>query len=89
MITTPDQIHDPCRTRNLLVTLSGVDEAAAAIADPVRREILLMLRDPHPDVVAILLDNPHITESDVVRIASARPAVPASLARLAAHARWS
>src|SRR4029079_17090494 len=38
---------------------------------------------------AILLDNPHITESDVVRIASARPAVPASLAKLAAHARWS
>jgi hypothetical protein len=54
-----------------------------------REQILLMLRDPHPDVVAILLDNPHITESDVVRIASARPAVPASLSRLAAHARWS
>lgn len=48
-----------------------------------------MLRDPHPDVVAILLDNPHITEADVVRIASARPAVPASLTKLAAHPRWS
>lgn len=32
-------------TRNLLVTLSGVDQVAGAIADPVRREILLMLRD--------------------------------------------
>jgi hypothetical protein len=40
-------------------------------------------------VVAILLDNPHITEADIVRIASARPAVPASLATLAAHPRWS
>src|SRR5262245_40690701 len=48
-----------------------------------------MLRDPHPDVVAILLDNPHITESDVVCIASARPAVSASLAKFAVHARWS
>jgi DNA-binding transcriptional ArsR family regulator len=32
-------------TRNLLVTLPAVDEVAGAIADPVRREILLMLRD--------------------------------------------
>jgi DNA-binding transcriptional ArsR family regulator len=31
--------------RNTLVTLSRVDEVAGAIADPVRREILLMLRD--------------------------------------------
>ena len=30
---------------NSLVTLPGVDEVAGAIADPVRREILLMLRD--------------------------------------------
>jgi DNA-binding transcriptional ArsR family regulator len=28
-----------------LVTLPGVDEVAGAIADPVRRDILLMLRD--------------------------------------------
>jgi hypothetical protein len=54
-----------------------------------REQILLLIRDPHPDVVAILLDNPHITEVDVMRIASARPAVPASLTRLAGHPRWS
>jgi hypothetical protein len=54
-----------------------------------REQLLLLLRDPHPAVVAILLDNPHITEDDIVRIASARPAVPASLATLAAHPRWS
>ncbi len=54
-----------------------------------REQILLLLRDPHPAVVAILLDNPHLTESDVVRIASLRPAVPASLTRLAAHPKWS
>lgn len=54
-----------------------------------REKILLMLRDPHPAVVAILLDNPHITEQDVMKIASSRPAVPESLAKLAAHPRWS
>jgi hypothetical protein len=54
-----------------------------------RELIRLILRDPHPAVVAVLLDNPHITEADVVRIASTRPAVPASLAAIAAHPRWS
>src|SRR5947208_1507064 len=39
--------------------------------------------------VAILLDNPHMTEPDVLRIAAMRPAVPESLATIAHHARWS
>lgn len=34
-----------CQTCNQQVTLFGVDEVAGALADPVRREILLMLRD--------------------------------------------
>jgi len=54
-----------------------------------REDILLLIRDPHPAVVSILLGNPHVTESDVVRIAAARPAVPDSLAKIAAHPRWS
>ena len=54
-----------------------------------RQQILLLLRDPHPAVVTILLDNPHVTETDVVRIAAARPAVPSALSLLAAHPRWS
>jgi hypothetical protein len=37
----------------------------------------------------VLLENPHVTEADVVKIAAARPAVPAALARLAVHPRWS
>lgn len=61
-----------------------------ALARTHRRDkLLLLLRDPHPAVVAILLDNPHVTEADVVRVAAARPAVPASLALVAAHPRWS
>lgn len=54
-----------------------------------RDQLLLMIRDPHPMVVAILLDNPHVVEGDVVKMAAARPAVPESLALIAANARWS
>ena len=54
-----------------------------------REQLLLLVRDPHPHVVAILLDNPHITEADVVRMAAARPAVPESLSKIGVHARWS
>jgi hypothetical protein len=54
-----------------------------------RDQIALLLRDPHPAVVTILLDNPHITEADVVRMSATRPAVPESLAKIAAHAKWS
>lgn len=54
-----------------------------------REQLLLLLRDPHPAVVTILLDNPHITEPDIVKIAAARPAVPESLVTIAAHAKWS
>lgn len=65
----------------------GERKAAARTHD--RERLLLLLRDPHPAVVAILLENPHVTEADVVKIASARPAVPEALAKLAAHPRWS
>jgi hypothetical protein len=54
-----------------------------------RDQLILLVRDPHPMVVAILLDNPHVTEQDVVKMAAARPAVPESLAKIAAHPRWS
>jgi hypothetical protein len=54
-----------------------------------RDHIGLMLRDPHPDVVAILLGNPHLTEDDVVRMAALRPSLSASLATIAIHPRWS
>ena len=61
-----------------------------ALARTHRRDKLtLLIRDPHPQVVAIVLDNPHITETDVVKMAAARPAVPESLAKIAAHPRWS
>ena len=76
----------PLRPAGRPLTL-GERKALARTHD--REQILLMLRDPHPAVVAILLENPHVTEPDVLKIASARPAVPEALAKLAAHPRWS
>lgn len=54
-----------------------------------REDLLLLIRDPHPAVVEILLGNPHVTEAEVLKIASFRPAVPESLTKIAAHPRWS
>ena len=54
-----------------------------------RDKLTLMVRDPHPAVVEILLSNPHVTESDIVKMAAARPAVPESLSKIATHTRWS
>jgi hypothetical protein len=65
----------------------GERKSAARTHD--REQLGWLLRDPHPMVVAILLDNPHITEGDVVKMAAMRPAVPEALARIAAHTRWS
>ena len=64
-------------------------ERKALARTHLREKLLLLIRDPHPQVVAILLDNPHVTEADIVKIAAARPAVPESLAKVAAHPRWS
>jgi hypothetical protein len=61
-----------------------------ALARTHRRDDLrLLLRDPHPAVVAILLDNPHVTEADIVTVAALRPAAPEALTKIAAHPRWS
>lgn len=60
-----------------------------SLARSHRRDLIEhLVRDPHPDVVAVLLDNPHMTERDVVAIASRRPAAPELLERVAEHAGW-
>jgi len=64
-------------------------ERKALARTHLREQILLLIRDPHPAVVEILLDNPHVTESDILKIASTRPAVPKALAKIASHPRWS
>lgn len=53
-----------------------------------RSLIQRVVRDPHPDVVCILLDNPSLTEEDVVRICAARPNHPTVLQTVYRHRRW-
>jgi hypothetical protein len=60
-----------------------------ALARGHRRDVLeKLVRDPHPDVVSILLGNPHLTERDVLRIATRRPAPVSTLTAVAASERW-
>lgn len=61
-----------------------------SLARSHRRDLLVhLLRDPHPDVIRILLGNPHLTESDVLGLASRRPAAGSALAEIAGNPRWA
>lgn len=55
---------------------------------PSRTLIAHAMRDPHPMVTRRLLDNPKLTENDVVWMAARRPAVPEILKIIALHRRW-
>ena len=76
----------PLKSRGRPLTLGE----RKSLARSGRRDLLMhLLRDPHPDVVRILLDNPRLTERDAVALAAARPAVPEALVAVADHRRWS
>lgn len=47
-----------------------------------------VLRDPHPDVIAILLENPALTETDVQRLCARRPVPREVLRQVFRSARW-
>lgn len=75
----------PIRPRGRPLTLGE----RKSLARGHRREALEpLIRDPHPDVIEILLGNPNIVEQDVLIVASRRPSIPASLARVFGNARW-
>lgn len=54
-----------------------------------RQLLARALRDPHPDVAAILLANPALIEADVRRLASRRPIDPEVLRQILAQPRWA
>ena len=61
-----------------------------SLARSWRRDVLQrLLVDPHPDVVALLLANPHLTEDDALRVATARRSSAAVLGLLLRSPRWS
>lgn len=50
--------------------------------------IARVLRDPHPDVIKVLLGNPSLTEDDVVRLCARRPVPPQVLREVFLTPRW-
>lgn len=75
----------PLRPRDRALTLGERKALARGHQRPVLEHLL---RDPHPQVIAILLANPRVTERDVLAIASRRPAAPAALGAVFASARF-
>ncbi len=63
-------------------------ERRSLASRPDRRLLEMALRDPHPMVIAKLLDNPRLTESDVMYIATRRPAPIEVLTELGTHPKW-
>ncbi len=60
-----------------------------ALARKRDRDLLArVLRDPHPDVIRILLGNPALTEDDVVRLCARRPVAPDVLRAVFRSTRW-
>jgi hypothetical protein len=55
----------------------------------LRDKLSRLLSDPDPTVVGNLLDNPKITEREVLKIASKRPNSPRILKIIAVHRVWS
>jgi hypothetical protein len=53
--------------------------------DRIRLDRLLF--DPEPSVIRNLLNNPHITEQDVIRLAARRP-IPAAVIKQIQESRW-
>lgn len=47
-----------------------------------------VLRDPHPDVIRVVLGNPSLTERDVVRLCARRPIAPEVLREVFRSTRW-
>lgn len=54
-----------------------------------RNLLVRVLQDPSPDVIAILLENPSLTELDVVRLAARRPIDPETLRIIFRSTRWA
>ncbi|MDB4941136.1 MAG: hypothetical protein JWP97_670 [Labilithrix sp.] len=55
---------------------------------PDRATMDRLLRDPHPDVIRMVLAGPKVTEDDVLAVAARRPCRPDVLTEIARQPRW-
>jgi len=60
-----------------------------ALARSWRRDVLeRLLLDPHTDVIELVLANPHVTETDILKIATSRQSSAQALALVLRAGRW-
>lgn len=81
-------VPDPAGEENPRLDRSAGERTTLARA----RDRLVLDRVAHdrdPRVIRVLLDNPRLTERDVVRVAALRPTTPAILELIAGHPRWA
>lgn len=79
----PPPIPDFGRGRPLTL---GERKSVARSRD--RQLLARVVRDPHPDVIRILLGNPTLTEADVVRLCARRPIPTEVLREVFRSPRW-
>jgi hypothetical protein len=80
---SPDRVPADAQGRQLTL-----GERKSLARRPDRATLQRLFVDPHPDVIARLLCNTHLTEDDVVCLAAKRPGRPAVLAEIARSTRW-
>lgn len=76
-------IADPLKGREI-----SVGERRSMARRPTRREIERLLFDPHPLVLNQLFNGPSITEEDILRVVTKRPARNIALQLLIKKTRW-
>lgn len=82
----------PIDKRQIATSASGrtltLGERRALARQPSRAAIDKLLRDPHPMVIRNLLNNPRLTEDDVMRLCTRRPARRDVIVEIARHPEW-
>lgn len=66
----------------------SVGERRSLARRPTRRQLERLLADPHPLVLETLFQCPTLTEADVLRVVTKRPARLAAIETLAESPRW-
>ena len=79
-----DRIPDYGRGRPLTL-----GERKSLARKPDREMLERLLRDPHPEVMRLLLANPRLREEDVLSVAARRPCRPDVLTQIARTPRWT
>ena len=79
-----DRIPDYGRGRALTL-----GERKSLARKPDREMMDRLLRDPHPDVIRMVLANPKVVEEDVLAVAARRPCRPDVLTEIARQPRWA